>query len=400
MSEKIEKSAAETEKILLKNALAHNTSEYVSEIGEPEDIGDVLLTGATGFLGVHVLKYLLDHTKKMVYCPVLPGNDTAEKQLQNILMYYFDDPHWEFFGSRIKAVEGDITSAESVDGLAELPFKTVINCANCMWGSGLEPVNVKGVENLIALCLRSNRRLVQVSPIAVSGTNPDGKLPESTILHENELDIGQTLPTSFVQSKFRAEQAILQAVEKDGLDGKIIRIGNLMSRYSDGEFRINFVDNRYMRCLRAYAVLGVVPVSVLDETVEFSPADCTTEAVVRLAATNRKFTVFHATNGHVVQTGDVIEALFRAGVELKVVDEETYSKKLKEALSDKSLRDIVLPLSLAESRAKCAAEINIGHSNLFTTKVLYRLNFKWPIIHGDYLVNSFMTLKKLDFFAV
>ena len=98
MSEKIEKNAQETEKIPLQNVLAHNTSAYVTEIDDPEEIGDVLLTGATGFLGIHVLKYLLDHTKKMVYCLILPGNDTAEKQLQNMLMYYFDDPFWELFG--------------------------------------------------------------------------------------------------------------------------------------------------------------------------------------------------------------------------------------------------------------------------------------------------------------
>lgn len=400
MSDKIEKSVAETEKAEVKNALVHNTPEYVTEINDPDDLGDVLLTGATGFLGIHVLRYLLDHTKNMIYCLIRPGNDTAEKQLQNMMMYYFDDPQWEMFGSRIKAVEGDITEEKSVEGLATLPFRAVINCANCMFGPELEAVNVHGMELLTALCVRSGRRLIQVSPVGISGTNTDGKLPAGTLLHENELDIGQTLSNNYLRSKFRAEQILLRAVEKDGLDGKVIRIGNLMGRYSDGEFRINFVDNRYMRCLRAYAALGVVPVSVLDETVEFSPVDCTAEAVVRLSATDRKFTVFHATNGHVVQNGDVIEALYRAGIELKVVKEAAYADALKKALSDRDLRDIVLPLSLAESRAKCAMEQEIGHSNAFTTKALYRLNFKWPVIHGDYLMNSFLNLKKFDFFGI
>ena len=80
MSEKIEKNAQETEKISLQNVLAHNTSAYVTEIDDPEEIGDVLLTGATGFLGIHVLKYLLDHTKKMVYCLILPGKERICKK--------------------------------------------------------------------------------------------------------------------------------------------------------------------------------------------------------------------------------------------------------------------------------------------------------------------------------
>ena len=88
--------------------LSHNSSEYVNEIKEPEDIGNVILFGSTGFLGIHVLKYLLDHTFKDIYCVIRPGADTAEKRLQNMLMYYFDavnglqtrihiDPDWAVY---------------------------------------------------------------------------------------------------------------------------------------------------------------------------------------------------------------------------------------------------------------------------------------------------------------
>ena len=98
-----------------------------------------------------------------------------------------------------------------------------------------------------------------------------------------------------------------KAVEENGLDGMIVRVGNLMSRYSDGEFQINFVTNNFMRSLRAYAKLGVIPVDALDRPVEFSPIDCTAAAVVALSVTDRQFTVFHATNGHRVQMGDVVE---------------------------------------------------------------------------------------------
>lgn len=64
-------------------ALAHNAAGFVEEITYT-DIGNVLLTGATGFLGVHVLKELLKDESSSVYCLVRRGKSgkrrpTAQK---------------------------------------------------------------------------------------------------------------------------------------------------------------------------------------------------------------------------------------------------------------------------------------------------------------------------------
>ena len=80
-----------------------------------------------------------------------------------------------------------------------------------------------------------------------------------------------------------AEKAVLEAVFEGKLDGKVIRVGNLMSRHSDGEFQITFIANGFMRTLRGYAVIGKFPVSAMDDSVEFSPIDCTAEAIVHLS---------------------------------------------------------------------------------------------------------------------
>ena len=388
--------------ILEKNALVHNSVDYVTEIKAPEDIGNVLLTGATGFLGLHVLKYLLDSTQKTIFCLIRGEKDMPEKRVQNMLMYYFDAPMWEMFGSRIKCVQGDITDPASLDALAGLEFKTLINCAACSKhdakGDSLEQVNHKGAENLAEFCRRNDRRLVHVSTVGVAGTNVNRKFPDEKVMYENELDFGQHLDGAFIESKFKAEQAILKAVEEKGLDGKIVRIGTLMSRYSDGEFRANFVANSFMRHLRAYAGLGQVPVSKLDAPVECSPIDCTAEAVVKLAATGKDFTVFHATNGHTVQMGDVIQAMRIIGIELQVVDDDVFEKTLADARHDDKLKKIAAPLLYFRKPEGGGTESLIGHSNTFTTKALYRLSFKWPIISDDYLANMFRNLEKLDFF--
>lgn len=71
-------------------------------------------------------------------------------------------------------------------------------------------------------------------------------------MKENQLYFGQDLSNKYAHSKFKAEEMILDAIEQDGLDATIVRLGNLMSRQKDGEFQINSSTNAFMRNLKAY----------------------------------------------------------------------------------------------------------------------------------------------------
>ena len=385
------------------SALSHNIPRFVSGVANTVDTGNILLTGATGFLGIHVLKHLLDFTDKTVFCLLRATSKAPDSRLKNMLMYYFDDPMEELFGSRIRVIKGDITDRASILALGEYDFKTVINCAACVkhfvQDDTLDRINWHGVENLIEFCLKSDRRLVHVSTVSVAGTGTLDKFSADRKIYENELFIGQKLENKYANTKFKAEQVLLKAVEDEGLDGTIIRVGNLMSRYADGEFQINFVTNNFMRSMRAYAKLGMIPVSALDSNVEFSPIDCTAHAVVALAATGREFTVFHATNGHRVQMGDVIEALNKIGVPIKIAGDDEFRQAFNEAISNEAMNEILSPLISYKNTGTDVVEFWIGHDNSFTTKALYRLGFKWPIINEDYLENAFEALEGFAFFT-
>ena len=92
-----------------------------------------MITGATGFLGIHVLKSYLDNYDGKVYCLVRKGKyESMEKRMMHMLMYYFDNPCQELFGERIICVDGDITSKEQVEKFADYKFNTIINCAACV----------------------------------------------------------------------------------------------------------------------------------------------------------------------------------------------------------------------------------------------------------------------------
>lgn len=209
-------------------------------------------------------------------------------------------------------IEGDITDADKVNELGQYDFEKIINCAACAKhfsaDDTLEIVNYQGVLNLIHLCGETGRELIQISAVSVAGENVREKIPKEKKLHENELDFGQNISNKYIDTKFRAEKAVLTAVAK-GMKGQVIRVGNLMSRSSNGEFQINSVTNGFMRTLRGYVALGKFPVSGLDMPAEFSPIDSTAEAIVKLAGAKGDFHVFHAFSSYVIQMADVIEQM-------------------------------------------------------------------------------------------
>lgn len=381
-------------------ALGCNKSQYVDEITR-NSLGDVVLTGATGFLGVHILKHFLAQEEGKIYCFMRKGKSaTAENRLKNILAYYFEDPMEELMGKRIFCVEGSITDKESMEQLEKIPFQTLINCAAVVkhfaFDDSLTKTNVTGVENLISLCLSQKKRLIQLSTVSVGGEARVDQVPQDTLLLEHQLFLGQTVDNAYIRTKYQGEQAMLNAIEA-GLDGKIMRVGNLMPRETDGEFQINSRTNGFMRELRGYQVLGKFPVTLMGREVEFSPIDATAEAVLLLSGTDSKFTVFHPYNNHKIFMGDVIDSMNHHGLPIDVVPFQAFNEEMTKALEDSEKNQGVSGL-IVYCDHENGAKFMVDCDNKFTMEALYRLQFNWPISGKSYLEKSLTALDKVGFF--
>ena len=385
----------------LEQVLSRNVVEHVDEIA-PSALGNVLLTGANGFLGAHILKNMIDNEDNTIYCLMRKGKaSTLEKRLKSMLVYYFSNPYEELFGNRIQLIEGDITDAAKVASLEQYDFERVINCAACVKhfsaDDTLEQVNYQGVLNLIRLCETTGRELIQISTVSIAGENVGGKFPQEKKLYEHELYFGQSLSNKYIDTKFRAEKAVLEAAAQ-GMKGKVIRVGNLMSRVSDGEFQINSVTNGFMRTLRGYVALGRFPVSMLDMPTEFSPIDSTAEAIVKLSSVQGEFTVFHAYSSYLIQMADVIAQMNESGILVETVSDEEFQQSLLAALEDEEKNELISGLIAYASSDADNSTVYIDADNSFTTKALYRLGFKWPMPDSVYLKNALTALETLGFF--
>ncbi|MCR5078963.1 MAG: SDR family oxidoreductase, partial [Bacilli bacterium] len=301
----------------------------------------------------------------------------------------------------VTVIDGDITDASLEERLKDLSFDTIVNAAACVKhfasDDSIERINVTGVKNLIEIAKKKKARLVQVSTLSVAGENIDHAFDENTRIKENQLYFGQDLSNKYAHSKFDAEEAMLKEMDKGELDGKIVRVGNLMSRQSDGEFQINSGTNAFMRNLRGYKALGKFPFAGMDKKIDFSPIDETAKTILLLAKTPQKFTVFHSYNSHQVQMGDVIAAMNEVGIPIETVDQKPFYMAIQEAMKDPSLAAAISPLFSYASGDGHSHEF-IQADQTFTIKALYRLGYRWPITDFTYLKQAIESLESLGFF--
>ena len=381
--------------------LKGNTLEAFAS-GERMKLGThILLTGATGFLGVHVLKELLERTgeETQIWCLLRgKGQITPERRLKEMMVYYFEKDYRRLFGSRIHIVEGDITKPETLEPLQQID--TVFNCAanvkHFSQGTDIEDINYGGVKNLVAFCEKNGAYLVHVSTESVGGLTP-GKVPDT--LTEQTLFFGQLTDNQYVHSKFLAERHILQQMVEGKLRAKILRAGNLSPRAEDGEFQVNMNANASMGRLKALKLLGACPYSLLEGQMEFSPIDESARAMVLLAHTPLENCVFHVSNNHFVPLDDVITRLDKIdGVPLDYLENEDFLKLMKEAQAKPGMARILAPLVAYQQSASEQEGVETLPSTVFSMQVLHRLGFRWNPTSSQYVDLIFEMLRTLQYF--
>ena len=391
----------------INNTLAANTLTAFRS-GERQSLGNVLLTGATGYLGIHILRELIDSDASHIYCLVRgKTEEAAERRLRTLLYYYFADSFKDYFGSRLHIVLGDVTS-DFAEGLS---IDTVINCAAVVKhfseGTEIEDVNIGGAKRCVEYCLRTGARLVHISTASTRGLWA-GETKED-VFTEQRLYMGQYLGNKYIYSKFMAERLILDAVALHGLSAKIMRVGNLAARSTDGEFQANFSTNSFMGRIKVYNMLGCCPYAMRNKRVEFSPINEVAAAILLLATTPKACCVFHPYNIHTQFLGDVLQGLTNVGEKLKTgnqganmgvrfVEQEEFSAVMEEAKSDPQKARQMSSLLAYQDMAHGQKTTDVARDNDYTTQVLYRLGFAWSPTSWDYVERMLTAIGGFGFF--
>lgn len=378
-----------------------------------EKIKNILLTGATGFVGCHILDYLLKHTRCNIYCLVRPqkDSDTYSKMLKN-MHFYFGSKYDKLIYKRIFIIEGDITKSNlgiPVNFLETFGYSIdcIINSAAVVRHYGKSNIftetNITGTQNIIDFCNKFNCKLIHVSTLSVSGNMFEDDrftLPALTTeisFSEKSLFVGQDLSNVYVATKFFAERLILENIISNNLNAKIIRLGNITNRFSDGKFQINVSENAFLNRFKSFLQIGCIPNYIIEEGyVEFTPVDLCAEAIVKIAFAKTDNNIFHVYNNNHITFLELISIFKKYGINIDVLPAAEFNNRIKLTLESNknSLSGIINDF---DENQKLSYTTKIKITNNITNNFLKKLSFKWPKINHKYIKKYIVYLRSINY---
>jgi amino acid adenylation domain-containing protein/thioester reductase-like protein len=371
---------------------------------------NVLLTGATGFLGAHLLKDLLLSTDANIFC-IIRGTSkiNARERLKEVLGFYFPDQFTDDFDKRIKIVHGDITSEmwglpvqqyNQLDEMIDTVFHTAAKVAHYGSYAEFKEINVTATQRLVDFCLSNNKMFHYISSITVSGKYLVRQNKETTF-SEQDFFIGQHYYENvYVRSKFEAENLIFKAMHL-GLRASIYRIGALAGRYSDGHFQINIKDNAMYNRIRSIILTEVIPREFIDLKLELTPVDYCSKAIVLLAGfKNSQNQIFHLFNNNIFTLRQLVKAAALCNYKITVKQGKSYEKHVEKIFLNPVKRDFLTGIINDVNLNK-----NVGVSDYplieskKTINYLNKLGFKWPKPNNQYLVKILKYMELTSFIS-
>jgi thioester reductase-like protein len=246
---------------------------------------EVLLTGATGFLGAHLLSELIAATGARVHCLVRAGDEAAARSRLSQAAARYDLPAPP--AGRVAALTGDLAAPRL--GLSERAFRRLAEHVDVIYHAGalvnfiypyqeLRAANVGGTRELIRLAgLARGIPLHYVSTTAVlAGLGMAGtrRVTEETPLAHPEL-----LRMGYVETKYVAEE-LLRAAGRAGLPVAVYRPLDIVGSLRTGAWH---TATEMCALIRFITDTGLAP--DIDLPLDFVAADTCAAAIRQVSVT-------------------------------------------------------------------------------------------------------------------
>jgi L-aminoadipate-semialdehyde dehydrogenase len=258
----------------------------------------IFLTGATGFLGAHILRDLLTRKSPSTKVVALVRAKSEEQALERLRStcraYGFWDESWAS-DNKLQAICGDLGNPQF--GLSQSLWDDLTNRVDAVIHNGalvhwvypyatLKPANVMGTIDALKLCATGKaKQFAFVS--STSALDKDYYVEESErslaaggdgVSEEDDLEGSAVgLGTGYGQSKWAGEYLVREAGRR-GLKGTIIRSGYVLGDSTTGTTN---TDDFLIRMLKGCIQLSARP--NINNTVNMVPVDHVARIVIATA---------------------------------------------------------------------------------------------------------------------
>ncbi|KAL1640959.1 putative NRPS-like protein biosynthetic cluster [Diplodia intermedia] len=325
----------------------------------PPRTDTVLLTGATGSLGAHILAQLLPlpHISTIYALVRAPTPTAAHARILTSLSTRALTPSPTLLTTKLRALPADLSDTTSLGldastyAALQSSLTTVIHAAwavNFNLGvSSFAAQHIGGVANLLRLSLSvpfaRPARFAFVSSVSAAAGTPVPALVREALVE----DPRHAQAMGYARSKWVAEHVVGAVAERTGGAGGgfvVLRAGQIVGDAVAGVWNESEAIPLMVRAAR-----GVGALPRLDEEPAWLPVDACAEAVVELSRAGVGFgewvgeggggeeagLVYHVQNSKTFRwTEDLLPALREAGLEFEEVGQREWVRRLREGEQD------------------------------------------------------------------
>jgi thioester reductase-like protein len=310
----------------------------------PGTFGQVLLTGATGFLGPFLLRSLLDQTSATYTVLMRAADPSAGRERLTASLAaagLYDAGTADAVEARVRVICGDVASPRL--GLSEEAWSrlagnvdTIVH--NAAWVDyvldyhALRTANVEATRELISLACSARRKQLNF----VSSTTIFGWSDKRNLIERDSNPEMAGLDFGYAQTKWVSEQLLLQAREQ-GVDTRIYRSAFLTAS-TDGFGHSTDIVVRLLSFMIKY---GIAP--NIDIQLSFMPVDIAAHNIATvMTSADSQDPVYHVTVDDYYNIVDVTAQINKDyGVLFRYVDLAEFSREMKRL---SSVTDPVFPL--------------------------------------------------------
>ena len=309
----------------------------VTDAGAPRV---VLLTGATGSLGAHLLATLLQIPGvEKIYCL----NRGANAQARTLESLKLRGLHLDLPLDRVESFSADLTKPGfGLDPGRLAGVNLVIHNAwsvNFNMGVASFETQIRGARNMIDFAFESNARYFFVSSVS-SAVRSGDVIAES---HVGRLTDAQE--TGYARSKLVAER-LCKLAHEAGLDARVLRIGQIVGDTRLGQWS----DTEGVPLMIRSAVsMGALP--ALSDTLSWLPVDVVAKVIVELAQSAAHQDVYNVLNPKSLDwTRDLLPMLRAAGLAFEQVTAAEWLARLAASNPDPAVNPTIKLLDFYKSK--------------------------------------------------
>ena len=290
---------------------------------------DVLLTGATGFVGRYLLQELLETSDVNVYCAVRASS--KEDGLVRVKKSLDEFGLWKAsYESRVLAVPSDLAKVKL--GIAEDEYEDLSKKIDKVYHSAtymnhlatyefLKEVNIGGLKEILRFVSHvRNKTLEYVSTIELLNDPNKDSFNEEVSLHDQV----HFKANGYASTKYVAEEICLVA-QKRGIHTNIYRLGLITGDTKTGK---NDSSQWFGQLLEANMTLSAL-FHAQGFNIPITPVDFVAKSIVSLGNSSKRNQIYHITNNSSVKLGEMLEMYNDKNESLEKVSLFEFIQKLK-----------------------------------------------------------------------